>query len=411
MHRARSHVLSLAFAAGLLAGIPSARGQDGPAEPDRLSQAAAELRDQAREDRARRQAEMEAMRGPAVSLDFPGGSLRDYVESLKAAADPELTNILVRGDADAIEVSATELRDVSLWTALRLVSGDYRYPEDDAYRYGVEATNLSEGAGDTPAFLVEVRKQGPFHEPRTPDSEDMLVLSIKELTTPLPGDPPEVVVPAETILTAVETATGVAGGDDVRAELRFHPESGLLIMAGPDRALRAANEVFHRMQQDIETRRARSREIQQIQGLTNPEALEEQLADARAEAELAAVHADNAAHKREVLERRMQEVRVMVDRAAAPQNEFLTAEIAYREADAAVREHQIHLERAQARAARAEEALARAKAIAAGGGSGGELSALREENAMLRDRLAAMEAQIAELRARLQARDVEEERR
>jgi hypothetical protein len=338
--------------------------------------------------------------GPTISVNFAGGSLDAYIVQLIAAAAPEPTNILVRGDARTIEISPAELRDISLFSALQLVSGDYRGADGRDHR--VSTMSLGAQGESAAAFLVEVRSERPssggFSGPR-----EVLVLSIREMTTPLPGDPPEVVVNAETILTALETAIAIAGDEGVTSEMKYHPESGLLILAGTGNSLSAADRVVKQIWEDVQQRRLRAREIQQVQGLTNPDALQEQLADAKAEAQLAAVRTESAMQQRRALQERLLEAQERYQQGAQSADEMRQAELEVMQAEAMMQEHQIHADRANERVARAAEALDRAKAIAAGGGAESELAALRQENAMLRDRLAMMEAQIAELRERLES--------
>ncbi len=348
--------------------------------------------------------------GPTISLEFPGGSLEHYVALLKNAAAPEPTNILIRGEADAIRINPTELRDVSLFTALRLVSGQYLGGPDGASSYHVSAANLGDEAAGS-AFLVDVQFVSGRARPAAA-ARDVLVLSIKEMTTALPGDPPEVVVPAETILTAIETAISVAGDENVTSEIKFHPESGLIILAGTGNALGAADRVVQQIWSDLEERRGRAREIQKSQGLGNPDALEEQLADARAEAEMAEVRLNLARASAERAALQNREFEQMASQGSgASASEVRDSRQMVLQAEAEMQEQRIRADRARQRVQQAEQALERARAIAAGGGPDSEAQALREENAMLRDRLAMMEAQIAELRARLEGRQRENERR
>jgi hypothetical protein len=392
--------LALALAACLALPL-IASAQDTPPQLDASmsrEERHAALLEQAEAQRQQLEAERAPRGGPTVSLNFHGGSLGEYVESLKAAAEREPTNILVRGDADAILVGPTELRDVSLMTALQLVSGDY---QDGEMGFKVTATNVGAQPADN-AFLVAVRSFGPVSG--VPVPRETCVLSLREMTTPLPGDPPEVVVPAETILMAVETVMVASGGEQAEAEIRYHPESGLLIVAGTPRALEASQRVVESIFSDVQQRRQRAREIQQIQGLSNPDALQEQLADARSQAELAEVQVQRAQHALDAARVWADEMAAQADQGTVTPPELRSIEANVQAAEATLREQQIRLDRALERVQQAEQALARSKAIAAGGGSESEAQALREENAMLRDRLAMMEAQIAELRARLEGR-------
>lgn len=338
-----------------------------------------------------------------ISIDFPGGTLEQYVEALKAAA-PETVNIVIRGDASGFNVDPIQLRGVGLDASLRMLEGGYQ--SDPATNENVRLSIVSypgDASGGEPIFVL-VPQRAPWPPTgRASPQRDILVLSLKELTTSLPGDPPEVVVPAETVLTAVETALGVAGANDSETKVKFHAESGLLILAGSPEVLGAANSVVNSIRDDIRERRDRARDIQKIQGLTNPDALESELADARAEAEMAMVQTETARAQAAELQQALEERKTLAGAGNASAGEVRDLQARLRDVQAAAHIQQIKADRAAQRTAQAEQALARARAIAGGGGPDSEAQALREENAMLRDRLAEMEAQLTRLQDQLAA--------
>lgn len=334
-----------------------------------------------------------------VSLDFAGGTLEEYVTALKRAMQPSASNILVRGDAAAVPVGPVELEDVPLWAALRLVFGDHEVGQGR----GFVNVETHEGGQGRPAYSIEVQIRSP--DRGDAGRQEVLVLSLKEITTPLPGDPPEVVVPAETVLTAIETALAVAEDQTDGARVRYHAESGLLVMAGDKRALVAADQVIDAIQHDVRERRDRARDLQRAQGLTNPDVLEEQLADARAEAEMAEIRMRTAEQHLEIAAQQANEMQALVDAGAASPDELRGLRMRESETEAQTQQQRILVQRAVQRVQQFEKSLQRSIQIVAGGGADNEAQALREENMMLRARLAALEAQLAKMSEDLNGRN------
>ncbi len=332
-----------------------------------------------------------------VSLSFPGGTLEECIAALKEASEEGKANILIRGEADAIPVGPVELRDVPLANVLRLLSGEYQVGPS---QYSVSMQEYPGNPGQPLAYSIEVKSRGTA-SPFASSATEILVLSLKEITTALPGDPPEAVVPAETILTAVETALAVAEGETAAARVQYHAESGLLVMAGNEQALATANQVVEAIARDVRTRRDRARDLQQMHGLTNPDALEEQLADARAEAEMAEVQMGRAIGRMDIAKQQMERVTEQIARNVASPRDLNTAQLGLIEAEADVSERRIRLERSVERVKQLERTLKRSRRIVAGGGTGEEAQSLRKENTMLRERLAMLEAQLATLSAKL----------
>lgn len=340
-------------------------------------------------------------RSAVISLDFPGGPIEEYVAAVKDAAAPRPVNVVIRGQTSGFTLEPVRLQDVSVSLALKMPEGSVE--QRDGSIVSVRVLERHADAGE-PVYLLDMQRVVHGAERPGASPAEVLVLSLNEITTALPGDPPEVVVPAETVLTAVETAIGVAGGESAAPEIRFHPESSLLIVAGSKEAARATSEVVRNIFNDVTQRRTRAREIQKAQGLANPDSLEQQLADYRAEAQLAELRTRSAARELEAATRRLEELRSTADMGVTSAGEIRSAEEEVYQIEAAVQEERIMLERAQDRVHRTEQALERARTIAAGGASGGEADALRVENAMLRERLAVMEAQIRQLREQLAQR-------
>lgn len=326
-----------------------------------------------------------------ITIEFPGGTLGDFVERLRDRSNEPL-NVLLQGGAERVPLSSFHLDSVETAAAIQLAT---RMTEaGQTIRLSFDMLDNSGRA----VYLVtatETGRRSSGHIPR-----DVLVVSLRELTTTLPGDPPELIVAAETVLTAVETALMVADADEKDSKIQYHPDSGLLIMAAEVRALSAASEVIERIRSDVRERRSRAIEQQQIQGLTNPLQLQEHLADIEAELQLAELNVQTSARRRDLVREEFQEFKSMVEAGAAPPSDLRHAELQLHEAEAGVQEREIQMNRLMERYEQAKAGLERARAISAGGNSDSEASQLRKENQMLRTRLADLEAELNALRAR-----------
>ncbi|MFG0259405.1 MAG: hypothetical protein ACF8LK_03550 [Phycisphaerales bacterium JB041] len=343
----------------------------------------------------------ESTTGSSISIVFSGGTLTDYVAALsRSSAEP--ANVLLRGETDRVVIGPVTLEEVPLLSALEIVAGEYVL---DGRQYTVVTREFRSAEG-RPVHSVQVYGDtGPGRSSAAQETRrDFLVLQIKEITTALPGDPPESVVPAETVLTAIEAVLEIAG-DAEETQVKYHAPSGLVMLAGPVNSLRAAEQVLSQISRDTSTRRSRARELQTSQGLTNPEMLESELADAQADLELAEVRMHVAAERYELAEQGLAKTQDLVDGGFVHEGELEQRRFKLIESQSEIEECRIEMERQHQRVEQLRRSLERARAISAGGGNADETDALRAENAMLRDRLAVMEAQLRALQENLNTRN------
>ncbi|QKK08215.1 MAG: hypothetical protein HND58_08520 [Planctomycetota bacterium] len=355
------------------------------------------LLERARADRALSDASSEHL----ISIEFPGGTLREYVDAIKRAAAPEPVNIVVRDNGVEFSIDPVTLTQVSIESALAVIEHSGQTVVNGRYLHAGARLTKPSGGGQ-PVHVVYVQDLGAEESSpnRSPESRDFLVLQIKELTTALPGDPPESVVPAETVLTAIEAVLEIAGNAD-ETKVKYHAPSGLVMIAGPVNSLRAAEQVLSQMSRDTSVRRSRARELQTSQGLTNPEMLESELADAQADLELAQVRMHVASERHQLAEQGLAKTHDLVEGGFVSEGDLEQRRVRMIESQAEIEECRIEMERQHQRVEQLRRSLDRARAISSGGGSASEIDALRTENTMLRDRLAVMEAQLAQLQGRL----------
>jgi hypothetical protein len=328
--------------------------------------------------------------GPVLTIDFPGGTVGQYIEALRHASSQPV-NIVVPPRASKANMAPVSLKTVSLIDALGAVLAVADIPADEDWGvrplWQISSMGVSPataGGDSVPGFaiLVQTRSRsvitpagpqfmGAPHNPRT------TVYSIRALLDS--GMKPEAVI----------TAIGAVLSMDKQAEapeIKFHEESGLLILRATPEQTDSAEQVIARLQEtakigardrSIEERRKKmedlSREVeglyQTAQGMKSDYyAKKEAVAAAQRDVDkldAANVPPDQLAKARE--------------RAGAVQREVVAAGFRVDTIEREIRSRE-----------RALEQL-RSMDSGAGGADNAEIARLRAENAELRARLERLE--------------------
>ncbi|MBM3961548.1 MAG: hypothetical protein FJ306_06555 [Planctomycetes bacterium] len=173
----------------------------------------------------------------SVSFAFQGGTLADFCELLRRLdAKP---NIVVAPLAAQAKLPAMNLVGASVDQALsaacavaasdvRIALKEFRGPGDPVFTILAQAPKAAE------ATEPDVAAKGPREA--SPDRTATRVFSLNKL---LAFD-----VPVETILTALDAALETAYETRATATLRFHKDSGLLIVRGSADQLRLVDEAL-----------------------------------------------------------------------------------------------------------------------------------------------------------------------
>ncbi|MDX2131028.1 MAG: hypothetical protein SFY69_03115 [Planctomycetota bacterium] len=185
------------------------------------------------------------------TVNFPGGAVADYVELLRQSKPGRGTNIVVSMEAARVRLAPISLRDVSLGSAV------YAMHSAAGTADGELRIRLLDDGGDElygVDYSVPIRTGGlgqpPANSRNAPDLR-MEVLSLRPVTDGAGA------LRVEAALTGVQTALDLAPGEP--AEMKFHAETGLLIIRGTPEQLHAAQECVGRMREDMERRRAEAR--------------------------------------------------------------------------------------------------------------------------------------------------------
>lgn len=258
----RTSILALMLMIVALAMAPAFGQQPGPAAPPPEGRSA-----------TRRPDNM-----PAVSLSFPGGTVREYVDLLRKQLRTEHAegNIIVKGGAADVSLPPVDLENVSLASAVELLDG--HRDVDGGTRLNVRAVR-----GDyAPVFILEAEKrQGPANE------ELVHVWNVRQL---LSED-----LKAEDMLTAIEAALSLLPTKAGAAEIRFHEATALIMARGTGDQVATIEMVVQQLretqfQQDME--RQRREELERAAAMRSD-------AVARMERELSSIQAELGASKQD----------------------------------------------------------------------------------------------------------------
>lgn len=187
-----------------------------------------------------------------VSLKFDGGTLAAFVERVRAC--DSRVNIVLSTEAARAEVPPIELSNAGLDQVVQAVASSATAD------YAIVARE-HRGGGERVYTLVAAPAQPGGTTPRRVDPADRVVTQVFSLN-PLTdvakdGNTPGTGFAAPAILSAIETAIdttspGVAG---VAPLLRYHPDSGLLIVRATREQIETAKDVLGNLENDVTRRR------------------------------------------------------------------------------------------------------------------------------------------------------------
>ncbi|MFG0327000.1 MAG: hypothetical protein ACF8SC_07020 [Phycisphaerales bacterium JB037] len=373
---ARRPAALLALAAGLLAAPLAQAQRDTPVEADRPSRVALQP--------GERRADT-----PVIEfIRFDGGNTSDYIALLRRVLTDEPLNIVATPEALDHPVQPLSLSRVTIDGAL-----DTLELGDPHQRLRVSSHRPDGSAAIYSISLLPDRGQRGVNSPPAP----VTMFSLSDLIDPLPGSRSDrsLILPLETVLSGIEAAVTVAADDrSAPAQLKYHEDSGLLILRGTGEQLSAADQAVSLMRRDIERRRAA---IERAATATPPAGNDS--AELRRADLAAALYTANLELRRRELETTAAEENLARARQLAE-----TAMISERD----VREAQLHLERArldmQIARAEVERLDAQLRFLAGDKPDPDDARAANEAADLVRQRQVALDNARAELQA-AQARE------
>jgi len=187
----------------------------------------------------------------AITVEFSGGTVLQYVQALKEACKPHPVNVVLSESAATDRLAPISLRAVSLAAAMQAIPA--------ASSSGVNSwqivrlmdalpgeTAVQDNALAAPVYQV-------YRAPARKDSGQqrviMEVFSVQRIVG-RESDAAAAEKRVAAVLTAAETALRMDDHHATAPEMKFHKESGLLIVRGEQEDVMAVKDVIERMSDD-----------------------------------------------------------------------------------------------------------------------------------------------------------------
>lgn len=190
--------------------------------------------------------------GVVVSVEFGGGSIREFVEALKRGSARPI-NVVMPGEASEMTLPAISLKNVPVLSALRSLEFVFTRERGDDSLFRVSM--IDKTAGAEPVYVLEMLPRATmFSEPIVTRS-----YSVRDLLSSGPGDGAGMSL--EQVVQSIEAALSLeAEGTTGRASRRpaklvVHRESNLVLVKGLSRQVDVAGEVVERLGTDVALRR------------------------------------------------------------------------------------------------------------------------------------------------------------
>ncbi|MGQ0628491.1 MAG: hypothetical protein ACT4PL_10385 [Phycisphaerales bacterium] len=197
-----------------------------------------------------------------INIKFPGGNVRQYVDLVRAAAAPSVINVVYTNQIAECLLPPVELTGITVASAFEVI-GQLENPEGgNSARATLVAGQRS--AAEAPVFRIEQWGGGG-----RPAPDAYRVVSLSEITSSKNRVEGSVALTSTAALRAIETAVEVATGpEDPTPVLKFHEDTGTLVIAGNKQQCLIAEEVVGNLKRDAsrsqEVDRSKRRIVEQV---------------------------------------------------------------------------------------------------------------------------------------------------
>lgn len=255
----------MAAVLGMAAGV-MAQNQPGGAANDLAA------RQRLVEEQARRQEEAAAAR--LLSVNFPGGTIGQYVEALRKASTGGSANIVVSDRSSKVPISAINLKGVDIGVAVSAIPAAYSGARG-AWHIEPVLPNGMPRMGNydmsTVTYSVDFETVSDYQTGELKVEAFTLGRLLNPSASPKPEANPDVV------LTAIEAGLHLLMGNaERRPELKFHPDSSLLFVRGTNEEVQLVKSIISRMTDEAVRRQAmtqRRTHAEQVRNLQMKEAM------------------------------------------------------------------------------------------------------------------------------------------
>jgi hypothetical protein len=274
-----------------------------------------------------------------INVDFPGGTVAEYCDAIRAAAAPTPVNILMNDEAASVVLPRLSMKQVSLDVALKAMS----VIERPGNMPPVLIERLADGAASA-AYVLKATGTGRSHglSPR-----HTRVHSLRSIVEPPPGVPttPDVAPPVETVMAALTAASRVDDNQiDPMPDLMLHKESLVLVCRGTEDQQDVIASVLKAIESDVGPRRIA---IAERTKRSERERLDQVTIDAELKQAENALAANRTAV--EYALKRMQDLEIRAQGGLVSKNELELSKQQVSQAQANVDSAQTHLDMLQAR--------------------------------------------------------------
>ncbi len=274
-----------------------------------------------------------------MNLEWPGGTLADYVERVLKATGSNPLNVVVDPAVESWPVAPVTLRQVSPSAAIELLEWATQVPETHRFSVGLASRGRDNSA---PVMVLRAERLPTGALQHMP--AQVQVLPIRPLIEPGPGESSSMVYKSDVVLSALEAALQMADQDGQPATVRFHPDSGLLLVKGDHGELNSAVRTVDLLSADLEERRRRfaaepskelSQRLSKIAEASRGD-LELELVDLRAELTITQANVQQARVEAQRIEEELPRLKQLADRGMVSDSQIRDAEVALQRARLAV---------------------------------------------------------------------------
>jgi hypothetical protein len=191
-----------------------------------------------------------------LAINFPGGSLLDYVAVVQKAAGG--VNVITSPGAENVPLGAAQLANINVYTAFEAARALVVNVENDTVSTTIIARN-----GSAPVYLVTSakRKMGGTGVPE-PDDPELRIYTIKEMIEPAVGGREGGNMKAESILSAIDTAVGLITTSS-KPIVKYHQDSALVLVRANRAQIQAVDQVVSALRAPMRDKQA-SADIAQL---------------------------------------------------------------------------------------------------------------------------------------------------
>ncbi len=176
---------------------------------------------------------------PFLDLDFPGGTLGEYIEAIEGASDQTINFVVTDEMVLQAPIAKMRLRRVTAHTALELIEGTKVVMGNREFMVALDGMGGSGGEAST----IRVTALDRGNVPREMVSQTMIFAGQPLIDAGLD---------AEYLLAALEIALDLSATGEP-AVIRFHEETGLIFANGSNDQIGAIHQLMSTLRNSLET--------------------------------------------------------------------------------------------------------------------------------------------------------------